>query len=136
LVKLRLRRMGKKKKPIYKIVAADARSPRDGKFIESVGYYNPNMDPIEIKLNEKKISYWIDNGAQPTHTVNSLFRREGIIFKRNLIKKGLDASAIEEKMNLFFENRKTKLDNEKVKKVRRRETKARKRKEAKNKTEK
>jgi len=86
--------------------------------------------------NEKKVNYWIDNGAQPTHTVYSLFRREGLIYKRNLTKKGIQQSEIEEKMNLFFENRKTKLETEKAKKLRRKQVKAKKRKEAAKKEEK
>ena len=71
-VKLRLRRMGKKKQPIYKIVAADSRSPRDGKFLEAVGIYNPLTNPHTIDLKEERVNYWLDSGAQPTNTVKSL----------------------------------------------------------------
>ena len=88
-VKLRLRRMGKKKQPIYKVVAADARSPRDGKFLEAVGIYNPLTNPHTIDLKEDRINYWLDNGAQPTDTVNSLFKQAGINLKRDIAKRKL-----------------------------------------------
>ena len=71
-VKIKLRRMGAKKKPFYRVVVADARSPRDGKFIEEVGYYNPLKNPVEIKLDNEKIMKWKSNGAQPTNKVRAL----------------------------------------------------------------
>lgn len=88
-VKLRLRRMGKKKQPIYKVVAADARSPRDGKFLEAVGIYNPLTNPHTIDLKEERINYWLDKGAQPTDTVNSLLKQKGINLKRDIAKRKL-----------------------------------------------
>ncbi len=88
-VKLRLRRMGKKKQPIYKVVAADARSPRDGKFLEAVGIYNPLTNPHTIDLKEERINYWLDKGAQPTNTVNSLLKQKGINLKRDIAKRKL-----------------------------------------------
>ncbi len=97
-VKLRLRRMGKKKQPIYKVVAADTRSPRDGKFLEAVGLYNPLTDPHTIEIKEDRVLYWLDNGAQPTNTVKSLLRQLGITLKRELVKKGLDAEKVEAEM--------------------------------------
>jgi small subunit ribosomal protein S16 len=81
-VKLRLRRMGKKKQPIYKIVAADSRSPRDGKFLEAVGFYNPLTDPHTLELKEDRIMYWLNSGAQPTSTVKSLLRQKGLTLKK------------------------------------------------------
>lgn len=78
-VKIRLRRMGAKKTPFYRIVVADSRSPRDGRFIEEVGYYNPLKDPIELKVNSEKVKNWIKNGAQPTDTVKSLFKKFEIL---------------------------------------------------------
>ena len=99
-VKLRLRRMGKKKQPIYKVVAADVRSPRDGKFLEAVGIYNPLTEPHKVDLKEDRVLYWLGVGAQPTHTVKSLLRQKGIILKEELTKKGLD----EEKINSELEN--------------------------------
>ena len=97
-VKLRLRRMGKKKQPIYKIVAADARSPRDGKFLEALGLYNPLTKPHTVDVNEERILYWLSNGAQPTNTVKSLLREKGIILKNDLIKRGLDEEKIESEL--------------------------------------
>ena len=78
MVKLRLRRAGKKKHPIYKIVAADMRSPRDGRFIEAVGQYDPNVNPIFLTVKEERVLYWLRNGAQPTDTVRSLLQRKGV----------------------------------------------------------
>ena len=99
-VKLRLRRIGKKKQPMYKVVAADARAPRDGKFLESLGLYNPLTNPHTLELKEDRVLYWLGVGAQPTDTVMSLFRQKGITLKRELTKKGLS----EEKMNEEMEN--------------------------------
>lgn len=90
--------MGKKKQPIYKVVAADVRSPRDGKFLEAVGLYNPLTDPHTIEIKEDRVLYWLDNGAQPTNTVKSLLRQKGITLKRELGKKGLDAEKVETEM--------------------------------------
>jgi len=86
-VKLRLRRMGKKKQPIYKVVAADARSPRDGKFLEAVGVYNPLTNPHTVDLKEDRINYWLDHGAQPTDTVKSLLSQKGINLKRDIASR-------------------------------------------------
>jgi small subunit ribosomal protein S16 len=99
-VKLRLRRMGKKNQPIYKMVASDSRSPRDGKFLEAVGFYNPLTKPHTLELKEDRILYWLNVGAQPTHTVKSLLRQKGITLKKELISKGFD----EEKVKSELEN--------------------------------
>ncbi len=93
-VKLRLRRMGKKKQPVYKLVAADARSPRDGKFIEAVGLYNPLTEPHTFEIKEDRVLYWLNVGAQPTSTVKSLLRQKGITLKKELMSKGLDDEKI------------------------------------------
>ena len=77
-VKIRLTRMGQKKKPIYRIVVADSRSPRDGKFIEIIGTYNPNTDPSEFKVDEELAKKWLANGAKPTDTVGKIFKLAGI----------------------------------------------------------
>ena len=77
-VKIRLKRMGKKKKPFYRIVAADSRSPRDGRFIEEIGTYDPNQEPAEIHVNEELAQKWLSNGAKPTETVARLFKNAGI----------------------------------------------------------
>lgn len=74
-VKIRLKRMGAKKSPFYRVVIADSRSPRDGKFIEEIGYYNPLTDPADIKIDMDKAKKWLDNGAQPTETVKSLLKK-------------------------------------------------------------
>ncbi|MDR1563817.1 MAG: 30S ribosomal protein S16 [Oscillospiraceae bacterium] len=77
-VKIRLRRMGAKKAPFYRIVVADSRYPRDGRFIEEIGYYNPLKEPAEVKIDAEKVQQWIANGAQPTDTVKALLKRNGI----------------------------------------------------------
>lgn len=77
-VKMRLKRMGQKKAPFYRIVVADSRSPRDGKFIEAVGYYDPNTDPSVIKFNEESAKKWLATGAQPTEKVSKLLKIAGI----------------------------------------------------------
>jgi small subunit ribosomal protein S16 len=77
-VKIRLRRMGAKKSPFYRIVVADSRYPRDGRFIEEIGYYNPLKEPVEIKIDSEKVKKWIANGAQPTDTVKALIKKAGI----------------------------------------------------------
>lgn len=78
-VKIRLRRMGAKKAPFYRIVVADSRSPRDGKFIEEVGYYNPVSEPVQVKIDGDKVKEWISKGAQPTDTVRALLKKNGVI---------------------------------------------------------
>ena len=77
-VKIRLRRMGEKKNPFYRIVVADSRSPRDGRFIEEIGTYNPNIEPSEFKVDEELAKKWLANGAQPTEVVVKLFKIAGI----------------------------------------------------------
>ena len=79
MVKIRLRRMGKKKAPFYRIVVADSRYPRDGRFIEEVGYYDPMKEPAVIKVDEEKAKEWLAKGAQPTETVKSLLKKSGVI---------------------------------------------------------
>ncbi len=78
-VKIRLRRMGAKKAPFYRVVVADSRSPRDGKFIEEIGYYNPITEPAEVKIDAEKAKKWLKDGAQPSDTVRSLLKKSGII---------------------------------------------------------
>ncbi len=98
MVKLRLKRMGKKGFPVYKIVAADSRSPRDGKFIDAVGLYDPKTHPMTIDLKEDRVLYWLKNGAQPTPTVRSLLKRKGVTLRFHLMKKGLNEEAIQKRM--------------------------------------
>ena len=77
-VKIRLRRMGYKRNPIYRIVVADSKSPRDGRFIDEIGTYNPNTDPSEFKVDEEAAKKWLANGAQPTEVVGKIFKLAGI----------------------------------------------------------
>lgn len=79
MVKIRLRRMGRKKRPFYRVVVADSRSPRDGRFIEEIGYYDPLQDPPVIKIDEEKAKKWLNIGAAPTDTARSLLKRANII---------------------------------------------------------
>ncbi len=79
MVKIRLRRMGAKRAPFYRIVVADSRSPRDGRFIEEIGTYNPMVEPSEVKVDAEKVKEWMKNGAQPTETVKTLLKKEGIL---------------------------------------------------------
>ncbi len=78
-VKIRLRRMGAKKAPFYRIVVADGRYPRDGRFIEEIGYYNPLTEPAEVKIDADKAKQWLQNGAQPTDTVKALLKKNGVL---------------------------------------------------------
>ena len=89
-VKLRLKRMGAKQKPFYRIVAADARSPRDGRFIETIGTYNPVASPAEVKVDKEVALKWLNNGAEPTDTVRNILRKEGIMaeYSASKAKKG------------------------------------------------
>ena len=77
-VKIRLKRMGAKKAPFYRVVVADSRYPRDGRFLEELGHYNPTTNPVEIKIDVEKAQAWIKNGAQPTETVKSLLKKAGM----------------------------------------------------------
>ncbi len=79
MVKIRLRRMGAKRAPFYRVVVADSKYPRDGRFIEEIGTYNPMTEPAEIKIDAEKAAKWLSNGAQPTDTVKDLFKKNGII---------------------------------------------------------
>ncbi|MER2040936.1 MAG: 30S ribosomal protein S16 [Desemzia incerta] len=80
-VKIRLKRMGSKRKPFYRIVVADSRSPRDGRFIEEIGYYNPIVEPVQVKIDEESVLKWLSDGAQPSDTVRNILSREGIMKK-------------------------------------------------------
>jgi small subunit ribosomal protein S16 len=92
--------MGKKKQPIYKVVAADSRAPRDGKFLEIIGLYNPLTDPATVDINEDRVLYWLGVGAQPTDTVKNLLSKKGILLKKDLQKQGL----AEEEVNTNLES--------------------------------
>ena len=79
MVKIRLKRMGMKKKPFYRVVVADERASRDGRFVDEIGYYNPVSNPVELKIDSEKAQQWIKNGAQPTDTVRALLKKSGAI---------------------------------------------------------
>ena len=79
MLKIRLRRMGAKKAPFYRIIVADSRAPRDGAFVEEIGYYNPTTEPAELKVNNERAAEWMKNGAQPTDTVRALLKKSGAI---------------------------------------------------------
>ena len=87
-VKIRLKRMGAKKAPFYRLVATDSRSPRDGKYLEQIGFYNPLTNPAEIKIDEEAAIKWLNNGAIPTDTVKNLFSKSGIMEKFHNLKQG------------------------------------------------
>ena len=79
MVKIRLKRMGMKKKPFYRVVVADERASRDGRFVDEIGYYNPVANPVELKIDVEKAKTWMQNGAQPTDTVRALLKKSGAI---------------------------------------------------------
>jgi len=85
-VKIRLQRHGKKGYPVYHVIAADSRAPRDGKFIEKLGIYNPNTNPASVEVNFDRALYWLQTGAQPTDTVRSILSKEGVLMKKHLLE--------------------------------------------------
>lgn len=119
MVKLRLRRVGKKKQPVYKIVVADSRAARNGKFIESIGQYNPLLNPMIINLNEARLFSWLKNGAQPTDTLRSLLQRKGLWMKWGLMKKGADEATISTEMEKWQSLQAEKLQRNADRKMRR-----------------
>lgn len=110
--KIRLQRHGRKNYAFYSIVIADVRAPRDGRFIEKVGTYNPNTDPATINLNFERALYWVLAGAQPTDTVRSILSKEGVLMKKHLlggVKKGaFDEAAAEAKFNAWKSEKESK----------------------------
>ena len=82
MLRIRLRRVGKKKRPAYRVVVADSRAPRDGDFIETIGLYDPLTDPATVEINEEKARKWIEQGAQPSETVAKLLARQGLVAKK------------------------------------------------------
>ncbi len=121
MVKLRLRRMGRKKAPIYKIVAADSRSRRDGKFIEAVGQYDPNVHPAKLEVAEDRALYWLKAGALPTVTVRNLLSNKGLMLKLHLSKKGADETKIAAEFSKWESMQESKLQKINDKKLRRKE---------------
>ena len=119
MVKIRLRRVGKKKQPIYKIVVADSRAARTGKFIEGLGQYNPMVNPMLITINEQRLFTWLKHGAQPTDTMRSLLQRKGLWLKWGLMKKGADEVKIATELEKWTTLQEEKLSREVAKKERR-----------------
>lgn len=97
-VKLRMKRMGTKKRPFYRVVAIDTRMARDGRFIDILGHYNPMVDPPQIKMDDDKVYYWLKNGAVPSEKVRELFRKLGLMEKWSLVKKGIAIADLEAKV--------------------------------------
>lgn len=118
-VKIRLQRGGKKKQPVYRIVAADSRYKRDGRFLERLGQYNPNTDPITIDFKEGRVMYWLGVGATPTDTVKNLLSRKGIMLKWTLKKKGKDEATIAAEFEKWSAMQSLKREKEIAKKARR-----------------
>ena len=114
-VKIRLQRHGKKGKPFYWIVAADARSKRDGKYLDKIGTYNPNTNPATINLDVDASVKWLDNGAQPTDTARAILRYKGVMYKKHLmggVKKGaFTEEQMDEKFNAWMEEKEGKIAN-------------------------
>lgn len=117
-VKLRLQRFGKKKQPIYKIVAADSRAKRNGKYIEVVGQYNPNVANI-VTFKDERIYYWLGSGAQPTDTVKNLLQKKGLWMRWALKKQKRDDSFVEQKMQMWQMQQELKIKKAEDKKARR-----------------
>ena len=125
--------MGRKKRPFYRVIAIDSRSPRDGKYLEKLGTYNPLTEPLEVSINEERALYWLGVGAIPSDTVKSLLRREGILYKWDLIRKKLSEEELDEKMKLWdvIKSEATKKSEEQKAKIEEQEKKEEKKAEAK-----
>jgi small subunit ribosomal protein S16 len=122
-VKIRLQRGGKKKQPVYRIVAADSRYKRDGRFLEKLGQYNPGTDPVTIEVKEGRVMYWLGVGATPTDTVKNLLSRKGIMLKWTLKKKGKDEATIAAELEKWSASQPLKREKELAKKARRKAAK-------------
>ncbi len=118
-VHLRLRRLGRKKVPIYKLVAADSRAPRNGRFIESLGIYKPLIQPMEFEVKEPRVFYWLEKGALPSDTVRTLLSRKGLWLKWSLMKKGADDVRIAAELEKWQSLQEAKLQREADRKARR-----------------
>ncbi len=123
MVTIRLRRIGKKKYPIYKIVITDSRAPRNGAYLEAVGNYNPNLGTQMIGLKEERVFHWLRKGAQPSDTVRSLFRRKGLWLRWTLSRQGKDEQTIQRVMERWQMQQADKEKREADRKARRAERK-------------
>ncbi len=118
-VRLRLRRVGKKKAPIYHIVAADSRAARNGKFLEIVGRYEPRQHPVVINTDEQRVMYWLGTGALPTDTVRSLLQRSGLWMRWSMQKRGVDQAAVNAAMEKWRMGQAEKQQRDDARKARR-----------------
>ena len=123
MAKIRMRREGKKKHPIYKLVATDSRSPRNGGYLEALGQYDPHTNPITLALKEPRIEYWLGKGAQPTDTVRSLLKRTGFWLHWTLTRQGKDEATVKSVMERWQMLQVDKPKREADKKMRRAERK-------------
>ncbi|ABL65546.1 30S ribosomal protein S16 [Chlorobium phaeobacteroides] len=123
MVKIRLKRTGRKKLPIYQIVAADARSPRDGKFLEVIGHYQPTAKPHAVTIKKDRVAYWMQTGAQPTDTVRSLIRSTGLLYEMRLKKMGRSEEEIVSEMEKWQARQTERRQKRLVVKSRRRQAK-------------
>ena len=113
-VKLRFRRMGRRKQPVFALVAADSRAPRDGRYIEDLGRYEPVLEPAQVKFNEERIIYWLGQGAQPSNTVRNLLQKEGILLRSAMTRRGAEAEAIDQAVAEFKERQSAKVTTKKT----------------------
>jgi len=118
-VHLRLRRIGRKKVPIYKLVAADSRAPRNGRFLEALGIYKPLVQPMDLEVKEPRLFYWLGKGALPSDTVRTLLSRKGIWLRWSLMKKGADEATIAGELQKWQSLQEAKLAREVERKARR-----------------
>ena len=117
MVRIRLRRVGFKKQPSYRIVAADKEKPRDGRFLEVVGFYNPRTEPATIEINEERVYDWLQKGAQPSDSVQQIFRTVGLMERYEKLKSGTPLEGVLEEAKAFYDaravNLKTRVDEKK-----------------------
>ncbi len=123
MVKIRLKRAGRKKLPMYQIVAADARAPRDGKFLEVIGTYQPTAKPHAVTLKKDRVAYWMQTGAQPTDTVRSLIQATGLLHELRLKSRGFSEADITAEMEKWQENKLGRIKKRLAVKSRRRQAK-------------
>lgn len=105
MVRIRLRRTGLRNQPSYRIVAAEKESPRDGKFLENLGSYNPRTEPFTISVNEERVYHWLKNGAQPSDSVTQIFNAIGLLERYQKVKEGASLEKVLEEAKSFYESR-------------------------------
>lgn len=106
MVRIRLRRTGLKNQPTYRIIAADKESPRDGRYLEILGSYNPRTEPFTLELNEERVYHWLSQGAQPSEPIVQIFKSTGVLDRYNRLKAGEAAEKLLEESKAYFANRK------------------------------